>query len=221
MRLRREKSEASEPIVLPSAGETVIISTSSGGHIPARVTARGPNSVTVAIMVPIKPFSRAQLEALVLEYSDARGRVRLHGRAAIEDPSEPDLLRIEDPRSIEILQQREFVRIQSARPIVVYAGRDAVEVQSYTVDLSGGGFLLAGPDSLKVGDAVKFRLALSQDALPIAGRGEVVRIDNRGRLAVAFREISDLDRRRLVRFIFECQRMERRRGLDTEDRHGR
>jgi hypothetical protein len=220
MKLRREKSEAVKPMVLPGVGETVILSTDSGGRIPARVTERGSNSVTVAIMVPIKPFSDEQLRALVIEYPDARGRVRLHGRAMVEDPSEPDLLRIEDPRSIEILQQREFVRIQSARPIVVYAGRDAIEVQSYTVDLSGGGFLLAGPDSLKVGDEVKFRLALGQDMLPIAGKGEVVRIDNRGRLAVAFQDISDLDRRRLVRFIFECQRMERRRGLDTEDRHG-
>jgi hypothetical protein len=220
MKLRREKTEASKPIVLPAPAETVVVSTSAGGHIPARVTARGANSLTVAIMVPIKPFSRSELDALVIEYSDARGRVRLRGTASIEDPNEPDLLHIEDPRSIEVLQQREFVRIESARPVLVYAGRDALEVQSYTVDLSGGGFLLAGPDSLKVGDEVKFRLALSQGALPIAGKGSVVRIDTRGRLAVSFSEISDLDRRRLVRFIFDCQRMERRRGLDTGNRHG-
>jgi PilZ domain len=220
MKLKREKPDSSKPIVLPAEGEQLIVSTSAGGHIPARVTAREGNALTIAIMVPIKPFSRTELAALVLEYTDARGRVRLRGCASVEDPSEPDLLRIEDPRSIEVLQQREYVRIQSARPVVVYAGRDALEVQSYTVDLSGGGFLLAGPDSLKAGDEVRFRLSLSQGATPIVGRGEVVRIDNRHRLAVAFRDISDLDRRRLVRFIFEAQRIERRRGLDTEGRHG-
>ncbi len=41
-----------------------------------------------------------------------------------------------------------------------------------------------------------------------------MRTDGQGRLGVVFDEISDLDRRRLVRFIFECQRAERRRGLD-------
>jgi len=138
----------------------------------------------------------------------------------MEDPKEPDLLRIESPRSIEVLQEREYVRIQSARPVVVYAGGDRQEVQSYTVDLSGGGFLLAGPDTLKVGEEVKFQLTITQGVLPITGKGKVVRIDSRGRLAVSFQDISDLDRRRLVRFIFECQRSERRRGLQTEERNG-
>jgi c-di-GMP-binding flagellar brake protein YcgR len=51
--------------------------------------------------------------------------------------------------------------------------------------------------------------------LPIGGKGRVVRIDDRRRRAVEFTSISELDRRRLIRFIFECQRDERQRGLDT------
>ena len=57
--------------------------------------------------------------------------------------------------------------------------------------------------------------AHSQDAPPVTGSGRVVRIDVAGPARRStFIEISDLDRRRLVRFIFECQRAERRRGLD-------
>jgi PilZ domain len=220
MRLRRPKSEASKPIELPGRAETVILSTPAGGRIPARVIERGPSTLLLAVLVPTKPFTASELEGLVLEFSAPRGRVRLSGTAMIEDPKEPDLVRIEGPRSIEVLQEREYVRIQSARPVVVYTGGDRQEVQSYTVDLSGGGFLLAGPDTLKVGEEVKFQLTLTQGVLPITGRGKVVRIDSRGRLAVAFQDISDLDRRRLVRFIFECQRNERRRGLKTEERNG-
>jgi c-di-GMP-binding flagellar brake protein YcgR len=44
-----------------------------------------------------------------------------------------------------------------------------------------------------------------------------VRVDRQGRRAAVFHEISDLDRRRLVRFIFECQRTERQRGLREEN----
>ncbi len=220
MRLRRAKSEASKPVELPGRAETVTVSTAAGGRIPARVIERGPNTLLLAILVPTKPFSASDLDGLVLEYPGPRGRVRLRGAARMEDPREPDLLRIESPRSIEVLQEREYVRIQSARPVVVYAGGDRQQVQSYTVDLSGGGFLLAGPDTLKVGEEVKFQLTIAQGVLPITGKGKVVRIDSRGRLAVSFQDISDLDRRRLVRFIFECQRSERRRGLQTEERNG-
>lgn len=220
MKLRRQKSESRGPLVLPARGDDVILSTDSGGRIPARVTASDANSLTVAIMVPTKPLSDSQLAALVIDYSDARGRVRLRGSASIENPGEPDLLRIVDPRSIEVLQQREFVRVQSARPVALSSPGEALRIDTYTVDVSGGGFMLAGPDSLKVGHELAFRLSLGEDTLPIAGKGMVVRIDRRGRPAVAIEELSALDHRRLVRFIFDCQRVERRRGLETEGRHG-
>ena len=108
------------------------------------------------------------------------------------------------------------MRIDAARPVLVYAGRDTSEVQSYTVDLSGGGFLLAGPDTLKIGEEVSFQLSLTPGVPPISGTATVVRVDRQGRRAAAFHEISDLDRRRLVRFIFDCQRAERHRGLQEE-----
>jgi hypothetical protein len=220
MRLRKQKSEQSKPIALPGRSETVIVRTPTGGRMPAKVIARGPQTLLVAIVVPIKPFSNAELDGIVVEYSSPRGRVRLRGTTIVDDPKEPDLLRIEGPRSVEVLQEREYVRIQSARPVVVYAGGDRQEVQSYTVDLSGGGLLLAGPDTLKVGDALSFRVTITPGVAPISGTGTVVRIDSSGRRAVSFEEISDLDRRRLVRFIFECQRAERRRGLQGDEKTG-
>jgi len=129
-------------------------------------------------------------------------------------------VRIDSPRSVEVLQEREYVRIKSARPVLVYSSHDSNQVQSFTVDVSGGGLLLAGPDTLQPGEEVKFRLTLTPGVLPVTGSGTVVRTDGQGRKAVVFKSISDLDRRRLVRFIFECQRAERRRGLDTEGHGG-
>jgi c-di-GMP-binding flagellar brake protein YcgR len=94
-----------------------------------------------------------------------------------------------------------------------------MQMQSFTVDVSGGGLLLAGPDTLAVGEELTFRLTLTPGVTPVSGTGRVVRVDGQGRRAVEFESISDLDRRRLVRFIFECQRDERRRGLEGDD-HG-
>ena len=221
MRLWKAKGEpSSKPAMLPERSQAVILSTSAGGHIPAMVIAREGTTVLVAILVPVKPLSPRQLEGLVIEYTGPRGRVRLQGSASVPDPSEPDVLRIEEPRSIEVLQEREYVRIQTARPVVVYAGADMQKLHSFTVDLSGGGFLLAGPDTLRMGEDISFQLTMGQGEPALTGKGRVVRIDGRGRRAVAFQDISDLDRRRLVRFIFQCQRSERQRGLQQDDRFG-
>jgi PilZ domain len=219
VRLARRKAARNEPVALPEVAEMVVLAV-GGGRIPARVIERGPDSLEVAITVPTRPLDHDQLAELLVEFSSPRGRVRLAGTVATQDPSDPDVVKIAAPRSVEVLQQREYVRINSARPVLVYCGRDQDRVQSFTVDVSGGGLLLAGPDTLGIGEQVSFRLTLTPGVLPISGTGKVVRIDAQGHRAVEFESISDLDRRRLVRFIFECQRAERRRGLDCEGSGG-
>jgi hypothetical protein len=220
MRFGRGDTSKPQPLALPERSDTVTLVPASGERIPARVLESGADTLLVAILVPTAPLSYGQLEGLMLEFVGPRGRVRLSGTATVEDPAEPDVLRIDRPRSIEVLQEREYVRIMSTRPAVVYGGPGQIPVQSYTVDLSGGGFLLAGPDSLKIGDEVEFQLTLTPGVLLIGGKGKVVRVDAQSRRAVAFTSISELDRRRLIRFIFECQRDERHRGLETDGRYG-
>jgi PilZ domain len=220
MKFGRGGAPQSKPVALPERSATVTLALASGEKISARVLESAPDALLVAIMVAIAPLSASQLERMVLEFVGPNGRVRLSGESVVVDPSDPDVVRIDTPRSIEVLQEREYVRIQAARPVLVYGGPDKIPIQSYTVDVSGGGFLLAGPDSLKIGDELQFQLTLTPGVLVIGGTGRIVRIDNRGRRAVAFDSISDLDRRRLIRFIFECQREERHRGLETDGRYG-
>jgi hypothetical protein len=220
MKLGRSKNGSSQPVVLPERYDTVTLTATSGERIPARVLQRSGDTLMIAILVPMRPLAPGELSGMVLEFEHERGRALLRGAFAIHDPAEPDVLRVDGPHSIEVLQEREYVRIKAARPVLVYAGGDRLQIRSYTVDVSGGGFLLAGPDTLKVGEEVRFQLTIAQGDPPIAGSGTVVRTDSRGRRAVAFDAISDFDRRRLVRFIFECQRTERRRGLQLEDSVG-
>jgi hypothetical protein len=220
MRLARSRKQApAAPVELPELSDAVVLAL-EGTRIPARVIERGPDLLVLAITVPTRQLSDAQLAGLNVEYTGPRGRVRLGGSMVSRDPSDPDLVHLVSPRSVEVLQQREYVRIRAARPLFVYGARDHRQVQSYTVDVSGGGLLLAGPDTLAIGDELSFRLTLTPGVTPISGSGKVVRIDRQGRRAVEFTSISELDRRRLVRFIFECQRAERRRGLDGEGSGG-
>ena len=219
MKLGRSRSTPVK-LTLPEVSEQVIVRLPDGVGLPARVLEHGPDSLLIAITVPARPFSADQLEQMVLESAGARGRMVLRGSFQMDDPARAEVLRMTSPRSVETLQQREYVRIKSARPVLVYSGRDREQMQSFTVDVSGGGLLLAGPDTLPVGAELQFRLTLAPGVLPISGTGRVVRVDGNGRRAIEFETITELDRRRLVRFIFECQRAERQRGLDKENGDG-
>ncbi len=216
MKLRRDKLAKVEPLGLPGRSQTVTLSIPPDEHIPARVVESEGDSLLVALLITRAPLTRRELDGLVLEFNDQRGRVRLRATVTQEDPAEAELVRLEGVRAIDVLQEREYVRVSSARPVLVYCGADQLQVQSYTVDVSGGGLLLAGPESLRIGEEIKFHLSLASGEAPITGVGRVVRTDAKGRRAVNFDEISDFDRRRLVRFIFDCQRVERQRGLQQD-----
>jgi hypothetical protein len=214
MKLGRGKKSPSPPAELPERGATVTLSMAAGTRLPGRIMESSPDVLLIVVTVPIRPLTDKQLGELVLEYNSKRGRMRLRGLFSMEE-GQSDVVRLQDPRSVEVVQQRDYVRIRSARPVLVYSGK-AGQVQSFTVDLSGGGFQLAGPDTLRLGEEVRFSLTLTPGVTPVTGTARVVRVTPEGRRAVAFESISDLDRRRLVRFIFECQRDERRRGLNGE-----
>jgi len=218
VKILRSKADHAEPVQLPAVSESVTVGLRGAGWIPARVLESGPDAVVFAITVRTRTLTAEQLESLQVEFVTARGKVRLRGTVASQDPASPEVLTLSAPRSVEVLQEREYVRIKSARPVLVHAAREGMQVQSFTVDVSGGGLLLAGPDTLAIGDVLTFQLTITPGVTPVTGTGRVVRVDGMGRRAVEFESISELDRRRLVRFIFECQREERRRGLEGENR---
>jgi hypothetical protein len=197
-------------IALPERADPVTIVRPSGERVQARVAERDGEGLLVALMFRAEvPFSPGSLDELVLEFTNDRGRLRLRGTVTLEDR---ELLRFGEVHSVELIQEREYVRVQSTRPVLVITGGRGGTVQTYSVDLSGGGMLLAGPSTLKVGEQVEFRLSTAKGSPPIAGVGTVVRADEEGRRAICFDEMGE--HRRLVRFIFDCQRAERRRGLE-------
>ena len=68
------------------------------------------------------------------------------------------------------------MRIKATRPVLLYVARSR-PIETFTVDVSGGGLLLAGPDTLRIGEQIHFQLTLTQGELPVHGKGKVVRID--------------------------------------------
>jgi hypothetical protein len=219
MKFGRGHQPKADPVELPQHADTVTLIPSSGEKLPARVLDARPELLSVALMVPTDTLTRGQLDGIVLEFNSRNGRIRLTGNATL-DPDDREVVRIGRPSAVEVAQERQAFRITTARPVLLYVGPSRMEVQSFTVDISGGGFLLAGPDWLKVGEEIQFLLTLTPGALVISGTCKVVRIDSHGHRAVVFEEVSELDRRRTVRFIFETQREELARGVGSDDRYG-
>jgi PilZ domain len=221
MKFGRGHGAKSNSVALPARADTVTLIASTGVRLPARVLEANRDRLLLALMVPTDALSRAELDGAELEFNSVNGRVRLTGAAVLHDPSDADVVRIDKPSEVEVVQGRQAFRIRTSRPVLIYVGRDRTEVQSYTVDISGGGFLLAGPDWLNVGETLQFLLTLTPGALVISGTGKVVRIDGQGHRAIVFDEVSDFDRRRVVRFIFETQRTELARSSGRGgDRYG-
>jgi hypothetical protein len=215
---RNSKSNAQSDVELPQRSDVVTLVRPSGERLQARIAERQDGVLLVALMFrPEHPLQQSRLDEIVLEFTNTSGRIRLRGTVTLEDR---ELLRFRDLHSVEVIQDREYVRVQASRPVMVSAGSQR-PIQTLSVDLSGGGMLLAGPSTLKTGERIQFRLTTAKDSPPIAGSATVVRVDSKGHRAVCFDEIGEGDHRRLVRFIFECQRTERRRGLDQGGRRGR
>jgi hypothetical protein len=176
------------------------LTTPSGEQVPVRVFERGQEMMAILLSVPDEQLDR---EPLLLEYSSPHGLVRFRGIAARE---RHDLLRFRLGELPEVVQRREFVRVGAVQRVVLVSDEDGSALDGHAIEVSGGGMLLTGPDSIQLDSAVRFNLHLGDGRAPISGRGRIIRVEAGGRRAMVFDEISQADRQRLIHFIFARQR---------------
>lgn len=211
---------------LPGSGQGKL-TTPQGEELAVRTFERGQDVVLVVLVDVDEHEESDRLESAELEYTSVRGVVRLHGEAVFEDRT---LIRFRASGDAEVMQRRSFVRVHTPQAVTLSAevvgGEDAPEPEDgsdgerrgdnglrrvYTVDLSGGGMLLAGADALDPEQTVRFTMALGDHQPPVQGDARVVRIREDGKRAVVFEQIDEHDRQRLIRFVFECMRTARAR----------
>lgn len=210
---------SAQPLQLPSRHAPVEVQMPDGTCLHARVAGQEGEELLILLLVPFeRPMGQAQLREIVLEQTGPSGVIRIAGDGSTQDG---ELLRLANLHALDVLQRREYVRVRATCPVVIRIAGASTPIESSSVDLSGGGMLVGGLDHLRVGEHVDFRLTTAPDAPPITGSGTVVRMEADGRRAIAFDSISEGNQRRLVRYLFECQREERRKGLAQEGGVGR
>jgi hypothetical protein len=202
----------------PAIRQDVVLALPGHERYGARVVRVSEQEIVLVLMLDARgPLRPGALAAMAIEYPAPRGLVRLEGHGAV---ATQDLVRFELDGAVDVLQRRDFVRVQVVRPLALALvgadGQPSGWIDTLTVNLSGNGLLAAGPDTLAIGDQVCFRVSLVEGEPPLEGCGRVMRIADAGQRGIAIDELDADARRRLVRFIFECERIVRQRTRDSE-----
>ena len=107
-------------------------------------------------------------------------------------------------------QRRAHLRVAARVPgMVATPGHTLKPLHTYTLDVSGGGVLIAGAGPVDIGTPVAVTVKLP-DRDPLRSRGVVTRRTDEGHVALAFDGMDADEREQLVRWIFERQRIELR-----------
>jgi hypothetical protein len=192
-------------------GQTVLLRLSRAAAVAARVDAVGEDAATLILLTPpLRPPANGQKG--VMEVTTGRGIVRVAVRVADHDGRgsvrvAPDSAGGQEPQTI---QRRDFVRVDASVPVVVRdGGPDGPAREAHSVNVSGGGLLLAGIGHLYAGDFAWVALDLEDGTAPIEALVTVVREEATGARAVRIASISARDEQRIVRFSFVQQQRAR------------
>jgi hypothetical protein len=177
----------------------------AAGELPVQTYER-ENEVVLVVLTEVEQPPVGEESDATLEYTSVRGIIRLHGEAVFQDSS---LVRFRADSDPEVIQRRQFVRVHASREVTIDSPPLHAPRSTQTVDISGGGMLLAGASHLKIGDIVRFEVRFGESEQPVEGVARVVRIDSGGRRALRFESIHEDDRQRLIRYVFELMRAAR------------
>lgn len=203
---------------LPVLRQDVVLVLANLARYGARVTRVTPDEVVLVLMLDARdPLHPGDVAPMSIEYPGPRGLVCLEGRGTV---ATYDLVRFHLDGAVDVVQRRDFVRVQVVRPLAIAPvlpdGSVGEWVETLTVNLSGNGLLASGPEMLDIGTEVCFRIDVVAGEPPIEGRGRVARTADDGGRGIAIEELAREPRSRLVRFIFERERIARQRTRDGE-----
>ena len=189
-------------------GQTVLLRLGAGAAIAARVdTVDADVAVLVLLTPPLRPPVAGQ--PAEVEGTSKRGVVRfdvtikdVDGRGTVRVAARAD--------GAATVQRRDFVRVDAVVPVVVRdGGPDGPPHEAMTLNVSGGGLLLAGVSGLQEGDSAFVAIDLEDGSPPVEALVTVVRIAERNSRAVRIASISARDEQRIVRFAFARERQAR------------
>jgi c-di-GMP-binding flagellar brake protein YcgR len=192
-------------------GAHVVLHLPSLGRLPARIESSGEGRLELALFVrPETPIPWLESKEAEIECVGRRGIYRVTGTVSAEGGLRDASVTLFVDGEPELTQRRDFVRVDATMPVTVRTNAGVVD--TFATNVSGGGFCVAGPATLAIDDLITFALRLPDDRR-VEGRARVVRDGDRGMKGCSIEEIDDAGRELLVRFTFDRQRDELKRGV--------
>jgi hypothetical protein len=188
-------------------GSTGRLFSQNGLTVPVSISYHGED-VLIVVLDGIEELVSGPLTLLMLESTGSRGVVRTAGAAELV---EANLLRFVLDGAAEVVQRREFVRVVAAKRLVLEDEDGEVLAEGLTVDISGGGLRAQLPRSAEVpfDRTVVFSLFLGLTDYDdqVSGTAQIVRTREDNQVGLVFEHIANRDQERLIRFVFERQRV--------------
>ena len=155
------------------------------------------------------PMDRLAGETLTIQFASRRGICRVEGQAS-RVANGPTAMQFAAAGKPEVVQRRDWVRVDAMIPVVYKPiGMGGWTVETNTINVSAGGFLVADPEGLRLGQTMRFTLELGEDEEPLEVTGTAVRETRGGALGVQIVDIDKDDRERLVHWVFARERLGR------------
>ena len=189
-------------------GQTAEVELGAHGTWAARVVSAFGERVVVALLAQPE-LDEERLVGTAAQLAVTTGRGLLRAPAVVLSADEDGLIEMDLGDETELDQRREHVRVESRLPTAIeHADAAHAPVHTYTLDVSGGGVLVAGVGMAEEGTLVDVTLKVPGGSIIEAG-GHVARRTAEGHAGVVFERIAPHDREELVRWIFERQRVAR------------
>lgn len=190
-------------------GQSVQLTLGSSGTFNAQVDAILEDRM---LLVPLAklPVERHRIVGLAADAEVATPRGIWRARGVItscDDGSRVEVGFAEEP---SVDQRREHVRIESKLPGMIVPQSEAgphAALHTFTLDVSGGGILVAGAGTEPIGTPVRLQVKLPDRILETDA--VIARRTPEGHVGLRFEGMSTPQREALVRWVFERQRLAR------------
>ena len=180
------------------------------GSLPALVDLDSGHATATLLVRPLRGLDDVVGDSVGIDITTSRGL--LHVDARIAGVRDGDLLDLECADDGEVVQRREFARVDASLAVTVASQPGAKgQIPAAAVNISGSGAVVSRLGALAIGEPVTLSLQLVPAEPPILISGRVVREFGEHLRAIHFEQVHQSDRERIVRYVFERQRLELQR----------
>jgi hypothetical protein len=180
------------------------------GSFPAVVDVDADHATAMLLVRPLHPLDETVGSEVQIDMPTNRGLLHLDAQVAQAPDSE--VLELHLTGESQLVQRRDFVRVDAFLEVAVTPAGSDEPIPAAVVNISGSGAVVSRLANTEVGDIAHLELRLAPLDPPLEIEARVVRAFDEQFRAVHFELIKESDRERIVRFVFERQRLERRHG---------